>query len=213
MEESNPYYESIEHDTIVFCLQQSQVVQPKEIAAFLLDSYSQPHRKYHNLTHIQSLLQHLSGIPADVSVDIQLLYLCIWFHDVYYDAQSQDNEERSAVEFASCISNPVLRESGRKMILSTKKHLPLLDTLDCKVFLDLDLSILASTPQVYQSYVQAIREEYSMFSQEDFWRGRLRVIKGFLQRPRLYFSKWGQESFAEQAYHNLNNEMQQLLGK
>jgi predicted metal-dependent HD superfamily phosphohydrolase len=63
--------------------------------AELLPRYSEPHRHYHNVQHIEECLrefefgQHLAADPAAVE-------LAILFHDAIYDPRRSDNEEQSA---------------------------------------------------------------------------------------------------------------------
>ena len=65
-------------------------------------AYSQSHRKYHTLTHVQSMLNQLQTIGKDFSLEqLHLLRLAIWFHDVVYDIPSEPgyNECFSALTF------------------------------------------------------------------------------------------------------------------
>ncbi len=55
-----------------------------EIWNRIREKYSEPHRFYHTLTHIDSMLNHLDRIKPD-GVE---LALAVWFHDVIYDPRS-----------------------------------------------------------------------------------------------------------------------------
>lgn len=70
--------------------------------AQLKTAYSKPHRHYHTITHIQSMLNQLASITVDIeftSEQLQILKLAIWFHDVVYDipAEVGYNESFSAL--------------------------------------------------------------------------------------------------------------------
>src|SRR5262249_39345515 len=57
--------------------------------------YSSPNRAYHNLSHIDSLLD-LSG-PFETRVQhYDAVRFAIWFHDAIYETARKDNEQRSA---------------------------------------------------------------------------------------------------------------------
>src|SRR5206468_11177947 len=61
----------------------------------VLGRYSEPHRHYHTYQHLAECFEkvqdiiHLAEHPGEVDVGL-------WFHDVIYDTQRHDNEERSA---------------------------------------------------------------------------------------------------------------------
>jgi predicted metal-dependent HD superfamily phosphohydrolase len=59
---------------------------------------------------------------------------------------------------------------------------------DIAIFLDLDLSILAAQTTIYRRYMNAIRKEYSHFSNSEYREGRHKVLEGFMDRKELYFS-------------------------
>ena len=81
---------------------------------------------------------------------------------------------------------------------------------DLPLFLDMDLAILGADEDVYHAYSQAIRAEYIWVAEEDFRRGRGRVIEDFLQRPSLFYTPMMVASLEKQARHNLNAELREL---
>ena len=58
--------------------------------------YAEPQRFYHNLFHIERLLQEYSTtIASQLEGDKQeqlIIILSIWFHDLVYDPKKKDNE-------------------------------------------------------------------------------------------------------------------------
>lgn len=63
------------------------------------ENYNEPHRYYHNVNHVQSMLKEVDELRRDLDVhEIGILTRAIVYHDVIYDPRRQDNEERS-VEF------------------------------------------------------------------------------------------------------------------
>src|ERR687891_619614 len=61
----------------------------------LVGCYSEPHRKYHTMLHLQECFAHLERVRsfAERSSEVEL---ALWFHDSIYDTHRKDNEERSA---------------------------------------------------------------------------------------------------------------------
>ena len=79
--------------------------EPTEREARLLDAavvtgglgprYSQPHREYHNLMHIEDVLLRIEELEPPVEHELALA-LAAWFHDAVYQPGKDDNEDRSA---------------------------------------------------------------------------------------------------------------------
>src|SRR5690606_25169701 len=91
--------------------------------------------------------------------------LAIGSHDVIYDPQALDNEERSAEWIAAHLSKDGIRPSKidqiYNLIIATKNHQP--ESTDESLICDLDLAILGQKPEIYDNYVEGIRQEYSMY--------------------------------------------------
>ena len=163
--------------------------------------YSEPHRHYHTLAHIEHMLELLPH--ADETV-----VAAVWFHDAIYDGNQ--NEERSAA-----LARQALRIIGfaeekialvERMILATKRHergdLP----EHALAFLDADLAILGSDRERYDEYVRQVRQEYAHVPDAAFRAGRNAILRKFLDRPRLYFTDEFFARFEEQARANLERE-------
>jgi predicted metal-dependent HD superfamily phosphohydrolase len=189
---------------------------PAEIdAAFALlrQNYSEPHRVYHNLSHIQTLLQQTESFRHEIQ-NYDSVAFAIWFHDAIYNTNKSDNEEKSA-ELAEevlgklCIPSEIIA-AVKPMILATKTHLLLDDSADLKLFLDFDLSILGAEEMVYQEYSRAIRKEYSWVPYFLYRKGRKKVLESFLKRQHPYFTDAMKARYEAQARQNIENELRKL---
>lgn len=187
--------------------------QSEQIFKIIRAKYSEPHRAYHNLSHIYSMLMMAEEF-YDFIEQNHLFDLSIWFHDLIYDASRQDNETQSAklaIELLQPFLPKYFLDDLNEMIVSTKAHTPLLAHHDNKFFLDLDLAILATDAETYSKYVQAIRIEYSIFPKELYNAGRKHVMSNFLEKDNIYFTSFFQERFEEIARKNIREEIS-LLG-
>jgi len=81
---------------------------------------------------------------------------------------------------------------------------------DAKLFLDMDLSILAAEPSEFNAYEKAVRQEYGHVSDTKWREGRARVLKGFLARERIYLSDLFNGLLEERARVNLKNSIATL---
>lgn len=152
------------------------------VAAELLARWSEPHRHYHNTTHLSAVLDEVEHEPV--------VALAAWGHDAIYDPRSSVNEERSALLITGLLWRcglpaAVIQETFR-LVLLTAGHASEEHDQTGAVLADADLAILASPWSQYQSYVDAVRAEYAHVPDE-LWRiGRLSVLRNLLDLPTLY---------------------------
>ena len=174
--------------------------------------YGQDNRKYHNLSHIYSMLR-LAEKEQEQTEEPDHLELAIWFHDVIYQPVRKDNEQKSA-DFAKEIladyCSTAQLELLEKMILSTKKHEPLTDFPDVLWLLDFDLAVLAADSTVYDQYSQAIRQEYNIFPNLIYKPGRKKVLQHFLNMTSIYYTEKFRVQYDHLAQANLRRELAEL---
>lgn len=182
-----------------------------QVFSNLVQAYTNPNRHYHTLKHISYVLNTIQTLLA-YTQDLTAVELAAWFHDVIYDTQSQDNEEKSA-DYASEILDSLGLPSicitkVKRLILNTKHHQA--DDIDSQVLLDADLAILAAEAVDYQEYANAIRLEYAWVSDNDYIQGRTQVLEKFLQRQRIYFTPQMYEKSEQLARENIQAEVRRL---
>ena len=179
----------------------------------LRKAYTARARHYHNLAHIQALLNWAERYQAQL-VQYDAVRFAIWYHDVIYQTRKHDNEERSAAlaeqELPGLNVPAGMIPAVTQMIRATKTHQANELSADGRWFLDFDLSILGSAPDVYQAYSRAIRREYRWVPALLYRRGRRQVLEGFLQREQLFFTEPMRQALETQARTNLCWELAQL---
>ena len=176
----------------------------------LCQAYQSSTRHYHNLQHLQQMLTLLDTIPLD---DRACVTLAVWFHDAVYDSRRSDNEERSAQWATSSLSKlkvPTAQiDRISHLILATRSHCSTTEDSDCQALLDCDLSILGTSPDQYQTYAIAIRQEYHWVNDDAYRTGRSRVLQQFLDRDRIYHRP-ELYNYEAQARQNLQAELTTL---
>ncbi len=179
----------------------------------LIAAYSAPGRYYHTIEHILHVLITIDNLQAYIQ-NITSVQLAAWFHDIVYDTQAKDNEEKSAEYASNLLSNlgvkPKYIAHITHLIINTKYHQAAADDFDSQVLLDADLAILAAEPIQYQEYAQAIRQEYAWVPQSEYIAGRKQVLEKFLQRDRIYFTPLMFEVAEQSARANITAEIQNL---
>ena len=179
----------------------------QDIFNSLVSLYSQDYRTYHNLSHIDRMLSWLdkSGGGSDA------IELAIWFHDAIYEPLASDNEEESAQYFTAHIGSLIddnLVTDVTRLILATDPRQARSGAADEDLIIDIDLSILGSPPEDYDTYRTAVRNEYSSVSDSDFRVGRISVLQNFLSEQIYATQLFGQ--LEKQARDNIQAELVSL---
>lgn len=185
----------------------------------LVAAYSSNGRFYHTLEHIQHVLSIIHDLQKTRSHSLTpspnyaAIEFAAWFHDVIYNPRAQDNEERSAefaIEALQKLGIPIeIINTVYSLILKTKKHQEP-DSIEAKILLDADLSILGASSSEYNAYAQAIRQEYFWMSEVEYRAGRRQVLQGFLGREKIYFTDSMFTILENKARKNLQEEIASL---
>jgi predicted metal-dependent HD superfamily phosphohydrolase len=183
----------------------------------LVKAYSASDRHYHDLRHIEAMLDLLRKHVA-LLVDPTTVEAAIWFHDAVYDTHRDDNEQRSAdlaQERLSAIATKQQLDRIVSMIRASANHVVPSDldgcvASDCALFLDMDLAILASAPHEFAAYEQAVRREYVWVTETMWIAGRRRVLETFMMRDNIYSSPQFRLSHETAARRNLAQALSAL---
>ena len=174
--------------------------------------HGEPHRHYHNLEHLESLLEVLSPLKNEID-DWDALLFGIFYHDIIYDPAKRDNEEQSAVLAVERLKELRVPQNQiefvQSLIIATQSH-ENTTSHDIQLFLDADLSILGHCETVYINYSHTIRAEYSMYPDELYLPGRLKVLDHFLAMPSIFKTTSFIEKYETLARENLTREKEKL---
>jgi predicted metal-dependent HD superfamily phosphohydrolase len=152
----------------------------------LIARWSEPHRHYHDLTHLDACLIAFDEHRALVAHPGEVL-AALLFHDAVYEPTRSDNEARSADLARSMLDGASVESLDRivRAIEATRTHEAGGDS-DIALVLDVDLSILGADPETYDAFERAIRLEYAHVPDALFAVGRRAVLESFAQRDRIY---------------------------
>ncbi len=150
--------------------------------------YDEGHRRYHDRTHVEACLRifdglrHLSERPSEVAT-------ALIFHDVVYQPLANDNEAESAtlmrtmLERAGTDQSAIERIEGAIVATASHDHPP---SADAALVLDIDMSILAEPPDVFDAYESAVRAEYAMIDDATFAAGRSAFLRRTVEAPVIF---------------------------
>jgi predicted metal-dependent HD superfamily phosphohydrolase len=191
------------------------VSAPNEIFQDLIARYSEPHRKYHTMQHLDECFDKLQEIRA-AAVHPNEIELALWFHDAIYDVKRQDNEERSAnwacsTALAAGLSISIA-ERVHALVMATR-HDAMPNHVDEQILVDVDLSILGAKPDRFDEYERQVREEYHWIPDLLFEAKRRRVLTQFLERSKIFNTEQFLNSYEAQARTNLERSIKKLMAK
>ncbi len=172
-------------------------------------NYCDAGRYYHTLDHIEGMYKELLAVKGDIE-DWDTILFALFYHDIVYNTQRNNNEAESAELAKSRLS--ALMYSPEKInrcvihILATKGHCVAKDN-DTNLFTDADLTILGSPADLYKSYTEKIRKEYIFYPDKVYNGGRNKVLQHFLNMPRIYKTEHFYDKYEKQARENLSNEI------
>lgn len=178
--------------------------EPQKIFNKLIAAYSEKQRAYHTLQHLYECLVLVDSIRADLN-DAYAVALALWFHDAVYDPQAKENELKSAELFEQYLSQDLSADDVQKImrwILATQMH-KATDELDLQFLLDIDLAILAASPERFTEYEQQIQQEYAWVDPDVYLIKRKEVLAHFYQTEPLYQTEYFQQNFEQKAKGNL----------
>jgi predicted metal-dependent HD superfamily phosphohydrolase len=177
-------------------------------------AYTEPHRRYHNLRHLDDCLALLDGIPDLSERERRLLRWAILWHDAVYEPGLSANEERSAElatrELTACGVDEQVAAEVARLIRLTEKHRAEPDDRLGALMISIDLAVLGADQDRYREYAQSVREEYAHVP-DPMWRtGRAEVLKRMMERNPLYPHAHFQTTLEAQARRNMEDELRTL---
>jgi predicted metal-dependent HD superfamily phosphohydrolase len=189
--------------------------------------YTESHRAYHTWEHVARLLEKLSEF-SDLSTRSDIIAVSVFWHDVVYRTQSQDGSPRPDYENvrdsgelfrqytllnksdADAVYDLITATADRLQARAEKQYYAgFADDLD--LFLDLDLSSLASPWEEFVEDLARIRTEFSWAPEVVFCLSQLRILENFAKEDvGLYRRAETSEQWRNAAITNLKRCITEL---
>lgn len=159
-----------------------------------MTAHAHPPRAYHSWAHVQEVLRHVDTVSRWVHP--REVVLAAMFHDAVYVAGRADNETRSAdlaLEAVATFWSSAGVDTAylRALIELTAKHGKVrredVDD-DTRHFLDCDMAILGSAPEIFDAYDAAIAQEYAHVPRPVYRFNRRRFLSRLLAADRIFLS-------------------------
>lgn len=195
----------------------------EDVGTDLLRRWREPHRRYHDTTHLAEVLTAVDtlcragAVPAAAHT---VAALAAWFHDAVYTVQpGAPNEAESAslaaVRLGRLGVDPEVTARVVAVVLDTVSHdLPAEGADDPArvVVHDADLWVLAAPVARFDEYCGQVREEYAHVPVAAYAAARSEVLRPFLVRPHVYRTTHARVEWEPAARENLARELTRLAG-
>jgi predicted metal-dependent HD superfamily phosphohydrolase len=178
----------------------------------LVARYSEPHRKYHTMQHLEECFGKLGELRA-LARKLEEIELALWFHDAIYDTRRKDNEEKSAEWARSAVlAAGVAAPAGERVyeLVMATRHNAVPAGIDAQILVDVDLSILGASPDRFDEYEVQVRQEYSWVPGPLFRRERRKILEDFLKRRSLFQTAQFVAAYEARARDNLQRSIAKL---
>lgn len=186
----------------------------------VLARHREPHRRYHGVHHVCLVVRHalhLAGQHADRVGDLGAIVAAAFFHDAVYQPTRADNEEVSARLATRALDElswaPSRSAAAGELVRATAGHADVAAhgaALDTAIVLAADLAVLQADPASYAEYVVGVRSEYAHVSDADWYVGRARVLRSFVDRVAIYDPQLGLAEWERRARGNIAAELASL---
>lgn len=186
----------------------------------LVERWSERHRGYHDLRHLDevlSALQDLRDDTLDDEAEWASVVFAAWFHDAVYAAREGADNERLSAELARTTLSP--NEIGAdvvgtvvSLVLASEAH-DVPETVGPQAaFHDADLWILSAPEHRFDEYCAAVRREYAAVPDDAYAAGRAAILTPFLERESVYRTDHARRLWEPAARRNLGVELTRLSG-
>ncbi|MCD0465670.1 hypothetical protein [Flavobacterium sp. ENC] len=170
-------------------------------------AYSNKSRHYHNLTHINDMVECFEMYADQLQNPNEVLF-AVFYHDYIYKSTKKDNELKSA-EFALSILPENISFDKQLLfdaICATQQHQH--HTIeDINWLIDFDLKVLARDWDAYQIYFEQIRKEYRIYPNFLYKPGRAKALKHFLENEFIYQTAEFRKLYEDKARFNIEKEI------
>jgi predicted metal-dependent HD superfamily phosphohydrolase len=176
--------------------------------------YSEPGRHYHTPNHIDHCIRQFDLAVTEMD-DADAVEMAIWFHDLVFENDANDNELQSARRFAELADESM--DAGFKsrvydLIMATAPPRQA-KTNDEGFMLDIDLSSFGLPWDDFVRDSQAVRQESPQLSDAEFFPGQRAFLESLVNREHFYFTEFFRSRIEDTARDNIRRHLRNLSEK
>ncbi len=180
----------------------------------LLLGYGEAGRCYHTAHHVNHCLAIFDQVSR-LTENPDAVEMAIWFHDVVYETDAEDNELRSAQMFLHAAKGQLETDFSQivaNLIMDTlHQERPLSE--DGRWLVDIDLSSFGLPWEAFHRDCGDVRQEYSHMCDDEYYAGKIRFLTSLMKRPRFFYTDYFHKRFDKTARENIDRFMTALRSK
>lgn len=183
-----------------------------ETGRALLGLWTEPHRRFHNVTHLREVLTHVEEL-SEYAGDPDAVRLAAWYHDCVYQGRPDDEElsaRRAEADLASLGLPPALVAEVGRLVRLTASHRPSPGDRNGEVLCDADLGGIGCDSEQYRAGGVAIEAEYAHLTDDARRAVRAHFVSELLAAPTLFHTPLARSRWESQARANLTDELRDL---
>lgn len=180
--------------------------------------WSEGHRGYHDLRHLDEVLAALAELRAD-SLDTEAEWaaaiFAAWFHDAVYEVAAPADNERLSAGLARTALSPngvgrQLVDTVCALVEASAAHTVTETRGPQAAFHDADLWILGAPTDRFDDYCADVRREYAALPDDVYAAGRSAILRPFLERESIYRTDHARREWEPAARDNVSLELDRL---
>ncbi|RQS08396.1 hypothetical protein DIE06_33095 [Burkholderia sp. Bp8998] len=175
----------------------------EEVYRMLAQCYAEPARHYHTLLHVRRCLRHLD-LARGAIAEPDAVELALWFHDVIFVPGAQDNEQRSADWFRHQARGRIRASDPICAMILATTHAGIAAEPDTRFVCDIDLAALGASRSRFREDGRRLRAERPDLDDRAYDRHERTILRGLLERPRIYLTDFFHTRCEARARGNLS---------
>lgn len=188
------------------------VKEPEVHWRILKSYYSDSTRHYHTISHIEDMWWEFDEHRHELDWEPPVEWAIFW-HDAFYSTKMSDRANISMSAHMALVAiyhkSPEFKARVEDMIFATSHDYKVVSK-DAELMCDFDLVILGQSPENYDIYSKAIREEYAWVPLDEYRNKRIAILQGFLDKGQIFYTSPYRQKYELAARANLAREIKTL---
>lgn len=163
------------------------------VLAELRRRYAEPHRVHHGWDRIAGMMAAAEEVVGGIA-DRTAFILAVLFHNAIFDPRRPDGAAQNAALMRDMVgaSTPARTLARAEALIGALARQELPDTEDASLrgdaalLLDMDLAVLGSSPEHFDEFETAWRQEHAHLREDAYRAGRSAALQMLLWRERIY---------------------------